>query len=239
MRHLPTVLLWFAAFTTPWVLCDDRSTAYGQAGGQITGVVLDPVREPMATVRVTAIPEAGGPIQSAVTDSSGSYRLSGLPGGTYRVDLEQDGFYRVRRHHVQVRPGEVTDVSAALRVGPLCECVTIQGAPRTPPSLVGHVVDNANRPLPYARVELGGGISQVGYTDHEGRFTIHGPLPQKWHITASDSGFAVAVHELSGWPPMPVVIRLTFTGAHELSNTEQFEPLCCGGVIGRFTIGSR
>ncbi len=70
--------------------------AYAQSSGGsgvLTGVVVDAAdKKPATDVVVTATSPALQGDQVVVTDSSGFYRIPGLPSGTYSLSFEKDGY---------------------------------------------------------------------------------------------------------------------------------------------------
>lgn len=93
------------------------SPAHAQgASGTITGTVVDPsgAATPGATVTVTS---SGNEVGRAVTDTAGAYTVPNLPAGTYRIEVQLQGFESLVRSDVQVLAGAATRVDAALVVG--------------------------------------------------------------------------------------------------------------------------
>ena len=125
------------------------------ASGQIVGRVVDANGAALPGAAVTA--EGAGRKQTVITDSSGTFVLSGLPSGPLTVTGQLSGFASVRRTVVfDQRPRQV-DMS--LPVGALTETVTVQAeAPflNARSSEVGQTfrADEA-RPLPQAKGQAG------------------------------------------------------------------------------------
>ncbi|MQA28991.1 MAG: TonB-dependent receptor [Luteitalea sp.] len=63
----------------------------------------------------------------ALTDSTGEYRLTQLPIGTYRVRYELSGFQAVQLEDVRLTLGFVASISQVLKVGALEESLTVSG----------------------------------------------------------------------------------------------------------------
>jgi hypothetical protein len=200
--------------------------------GDIVGRVVDPIGQPLPGVSVTTIPEFGGLARRAATGSDGAYRLEMLPDGTYRVDFELLGFDLIRRNGVRVRKAASTRVDASLPVSTICECVEF--VPPTPlTQRTGQVVDEADRPVPYARVEVVSPMRrEVAYADTEGRFLIRVPVDETWPLTAFDSGFHAVTQQVSGSVPELIVFRLAHAGTTGLPNHERFGRGCrCPGDL--------
>jgi hypothetical protein len=66
-------------------------------------------------------------VRTAVTDSTGQYRITELPPGAYTVTFTLSGFATVQRPDVQVSGVGVITVSADMRVGALQETITVTG----------------------------------------------------------------------------------------------------------------
>jgi len=76
--------------------------------GSISGTVSDPDASPLANVSVTAF-EGDDEITSTATEDDGTYALSGLSAGTYRVEFSASGFEDAEIADVEVVAGETTD----------------------------------------------------------------------------------------------------------------------------------
>jgi hypothetical protein len=200
--------------------------AAGAANGAIEGQIRDTIGQPLPGTTVTVIPERGGPARQTIADGEGAYRLDGLADGTYRIDFQLTGFDRTRDNHVRVRADTQTNVDATLQVSAVCECVT-SGLSITTRPQAGQVVDEANRPLPYARLEVVSSLRrETAYSDSEGRFYIRAPLEGAWPITASDSGFASVTQKISKTTSGPIVLTLRRVGTTRLPNRERFRLGC-------------
>ena len=101
------------------------ATAYAQS---IAGVVKDASGGVLPGVTV----EAASPVliektRSAVTDSTGQYRLADLPPGSYTVTFTLSGFATLKREAVEVAGNGTTTISESLRVGNVSETITVTG----------------------------------------------------------------------------------------------------------------
>ena len=196
----------------------------------IAGVPRDVIGQTLPGVTVTTIPESGGLVKRTTSGRDGAYRFEALPDGTYRVDFELLGFDLIRRNHVRVRPDTVATVDAVLPVSAICECVTV-----VPPSPLrqraGRVVDESDRPLPHAHLEVVSSIGrEVAYADDEGRFLVRAPINEMWPLTASDTGFRAVTQQLSGAVAEPIELRLAHAGTTGVPNEERLARGCrCPG----------
>jgi hypothetical protein len=196
------------------------------AAGSIGGHVRDTAGQPLPGVSVTMIPERGGSAMNTTTDREGAYRLDAVADDTYRLDFQLRGFDLIRQNHVHVRPDTHIELDASTSPASICECISSGLAGPSKP-LAGLVVDEDNRPLPHARVDI---VSpkrrETTYTDRDGRFFVHPPVDGTWPLTASDSGFAVSTQRISKRTAGPVVLRLRYVGAQSVPNIERFEFGC-------------
>ncbi len=194
--------------------------------GTVGGHVRDTVGGSLPGVSVTIVSERGGPARQTLTDGDGAYRLEGLPDQTYRIDFQLRGFDRIRQNRVRVRQDTHVEVDASLPLNAICECVW-SGLATTLQPLPGLVLDEANRPLPNARVELvTPNRRETTYTNKEGRFLVRAPLKGMWPITASEGGFRSATSRISAATVGPVVLRLRYVGTAGLPDIERVSLGC-------------
>ena len=102
--------------------------AVASAQGSITGAVRDTSGAVLPGVTI----EASSPAliertRSAVTDSSGQYRIEDLRPGSYVVTFTLAGFSTVRREGIELTGSLAALVNAELRVGALQETITVTG----------------------------------------------------------------------------------------------------------------
>ena len=207
------------------------------ASGNIVGHVTDSAGQPLPGTTVRAVPQRGGPEKRTTSDSHGEYKLEELPEDTYRVDFLLAGFGLTRRNAVQVRAGASSNVDGVLFLKPMCECVLI-ALPPAARLLAGQVVDEANRPLPGARLEIVGPLHrEASYANSEGEFYVYIPPDGTYSITASESGFRAATLLVSGTTPGPLVLRLRYAGTQGLRDTERFVECDCPKSL--FALGRR
>src|SRR5688500_7083203 len=90
------------------------------------------VRDTSGAVLPGVTVEAASPaliekVRLAVTDSSGQYRITELPPGSYALTFSPSGFSASRREGVTVSGSGVIPINADLRVGTLQETITVTG----------------------------------------------------------------------------------------------------------------
>src|SRR5262245_28209234 len=101
-------------------------TAWAQATAQMSGVVRDQSAAVLPGVEISATQTSTGVMRTTTTNETGSYLLSNLPPGPYRLEAGLPGF----RAHVQT--GIVLEVNAnvvtniVLQVGQVSEQVEVQ-----------------------------------------------------------------------------------------------------------------
>jgi hypothetical protein len=102
------------------------ASAYAQAS--ITGVVKDSSGAVLPGVTVEAAsPVLIEKVVSAVTDSSGLYRLVDLRPGVYSMTFSLPGFTTVKREGVELTGSFTATINADLKVGALAETITVTG----------------------------------------------------------------------------------------------------------------
>ena len=116
------LLLTFVCFANQHALAQfaDRAT--------ITGVVTDASGAAIPDARVTITDEQTGVKTIVGTNSAGNYSTPPLILGTYRVDIEKQGFKVFSRTGYSLTGGQTVRVDAALGVGSTTESVQVEAA---------------------------------------------------------------------------------------------------------------
>lgn len=106
-------------------------TARGQAvTGSIVGNVTDAGGAAVAGAKVTIIEVNTGITHTATANEEGGYVVPYLPPGTYKVEVEREGFKKFVRDQVLLSTGSAVRVNTALEVGSITETVEVTaGAP--------------------------------------------------------------------------------------------------------------
>ena len=102
------------------------------AGAQVLGTVAGNVKDASGAVLPGVTVEVASPaliekVRSAVTDSSGQYRVVNLPPGTYTVTFSLPGFSTVKRDALDVSVNFTSTVDAEMKVGSVEETITVTG----------------------------------------------------------------------------------------------------------------
>jgi Carboxypeptidase regulatory-like domain len=94
-------------------------------GAQIAGRVTDQSGGVIASAQVRALDASGREITRTMTDTVGAYGFSGLPDGTYQLQVEAKGFKTLVMNNAQVRSGYSSEHDVALQVGEVSQTVTV------------------------------------------------------------------------------------------------------------------
>jgi Carboxypeptidase regulatory-like domain/TonB dependent receptor len=105
------------------------SSAVAQYGASLEGTVTDKSGAVVPGATVTITDQATGVRHSTVTGEAGFYRITELPPGTYKVDVEAASFKKNSRSGVQVGSEAATAANVTLENGSANETVTVTGAP--------------------------------------------------------------------------------------------------------------
>jgi Carboxypeptidase regulatory-like domain len=102
--------------------------AHGQATAQLDGTVRDESGGVLPGVTVTVTQTDTGFTRSVVTETNGSYVLSNLPTGPYRLEVSLQGFRTYVQSGIVLQVGGMPTINVVLAVGNLQETVSVQGA---------------------------------------------------------------------------------------------------------------
>ena len=119
--------------------------AYAQATAQITGVVADEQGAVLPGVDVTAIQTDTGFKRSTVSDANGSYTLTNLPVGPYRLEAMLAGFRSFVRTGLVLQVNANPLVNVAMALGNLSETISVEAATpliETRSPSIGAVIEN-------------------------------------------------------------------------------------------------
>jgi len=122
------------------------SVAYGQSShGALAGTVTDPTGAVIPGAKVLAVDAATGTKSETVSTSSGDYRLTELPVGSYTVTTTATGFSTATATGVQVTVNSTAALNVKLTVGSQTENITVDASGlrlETETSDVGGTVSN-------------------------------------------------------------------------------------------------
>src|ERR671931_2287774 len=95
---------------------------------QLSGRVTDESSAVLPGVTVTATQTDTGFVRSGVTDDSGTYILSNLPTGPYRLEVSLQGFRTYVQTGIVLQVAAAPVINVALSVGNLQETVSVEAA---------------------------------------------------------------------------------------------------------------
>jgi Carboxypeptidase regulatory-like domain len=101
--------------------------AWGQNVGSIGGSVKDPERKAVADAKVTATNLANNDVRTTQTDGNGSYGITSLEPGTYKVEIAKDGFKTYLAQNVVVLVSTPTTLDVPLELGVATQTIIIEG----------------------------------------------------------------------------------------------------------------
>src|SRR5215472_15873233 len=114
----------FMIFSTPLM-------AQTGGTGALTGTVSDPSGGVLAGAKITAISADTGQARTATTAADGTYNLSLLPPGNYRLRIEATGFKTTEIAAVTVNVTETAVLDSTLEVGAATQTVTVESSVET------------------------------------------------------------------------------------------------------------
>src|ERR1700685_2428777 len=121
------------------------STLHAQStSASVTGRVTDPRKAVIREAQVTAINTGTGIRYQRLTNETGTYYISNLPPGRYRIEVEKLGFKAVIQSGVDLHVQDALEVNFEMMVGSASESVTVEGEELpidTESSTVGTVVE--------------------------------------------------------------------------------------------------
>ncbi len=116
-----------------------------QSTAQVSGAVTDQSGAVLPGVEVTATQTATGISRSVVTNETGSYVLTNLPVGPYRLEAGLPGFRTFAQAGIVLQVGGNPVINISLEVGQVSETVEVQADAalvETRSTGVGQVIDN-------------------------------------------------------------------------------------------------
>lgn len=213
-------------------------TPYGRITGTVTdagGAVI-----PGAAVRVVNV-ETNIAVADK-TNAQGNYDVPNLNPGMYRIEVEHEGFKLFKRGPIELRVGDVLDISVALELGARAETVTVTAeAPvlENTNADLGQVIDHRrieDLPLPGSApmylMQLTPGVISTNPP-------THGWLPQAVdslsNMAASGTRTRASEFSLDGIPNMSQGGQLSFTPPPEMVQEFRVQTAPFDASVGHFT----
>jgi hypothetical protein len=111
--------------------CVSPALAQSATTGALIGTVTDPSGATISGATVTATSLATGQQRVVTTDATGSYTLSLLPSGNYKVKFDASGFKSIEIPSVTVNVTEYDTQNIRLEIGAQTQQVTVEATVRT------------------------------------------------------------------------------------------------------------
>ena len=179
-------------------------TTFGQGGdSSLRGTIADESGAVLPGVTITATSLALISAATAVSDSSGTYRLLNLPPGDYVLESSLSGFATVRQEGIVLRAGVIFDVNVTMTISTIQETVTVTA--ETPmmeisrPSNILNVEGEFQRDVPIqARgnwsdfLEMTPGVNARPFDDGSGRMVYFGHGTEHFAHVIQIEGMAAA-----------------------------------------------
>src|SRR5579862_2375101 len=96
-------------------------------GGTLSGRVTNSTGANIPNAAVTVINLSTNTSQRVLTSSDGTFSVGGLQPGTYRVDVETEGFKRTSQGNIQLGAAAPVNVNLTLEAGNINQSVEIKG----------------------------------------------------------------------------------------------------------------
>jgi len=93
--------------------------------GAIAGVVNDPNQAVIGGVQITATNEATGEARTTQSQGNGSYTISLLPPGSYKLEFKKDGFKNAAHTALRVTVSETSRLDIQMELGTVQQEVTV------------------------------------------------------------------------------------------------------------------
>src|SRR5262245_56024032 len=102
------------------------STAWGQATAQISGTVRDQSSAVLPGVEIAAIQTETGAARTTITNETGTYVLSNLPLGPYKLEAALAGFRTFVQSGIVLQVNSTPVINPVMEVGQVSEQVEVQ-----------------------------------------------------------------------------------------------------------------
>src|SRR5436190_24278780 len=121
------------------------ATIWAQATAQISGTARDQSGAVLPGVEITATQTDSGVARNTVTNETGSYVLSNMPLGPYRLEAGLPGFLTFVQTGIVLQVNSSPVINHVLEVGQISEQVEVQANAalvETRSQGIGHIIEN-------------------------------------------------------------------------------------------------
>lgn len=183
-------------------------SAFAQAGtSTVTGVVTNPQGEVVAGANVTLTSESQNSKRTTTTSGSGSYSFNQLPPGSYKIEVEANGFKKSSAAGVRALVDTTISFDVTLEVGGVNEVVTITAgdtniAPPTDGSLGNNFQSQQIQDIPIDSRNVGDLLKLQGAVTGDG--SVAGGRSDQANITLD----GIDVNEQQTGPAFTPVLRV-------------------------------
>ncbi len=134
-----------------WVLVPASLWGQGGSTGAISGVVQDPTGAVIPKAQVLVISEDTEVTErEVVTTGAGTFSVTLLPPGNYKLQVTAPGFRKFEAHNLRVRVSETANITAQMQLGERTQSVTVEAvatpvqlsSPTMGETITAHTVDN-------------------------------------------------------------------------------------------------
>jgi hypothetical protein len=132
------------AFVAVLLICFASGAFAQSTNASVAGRITDPSNAVIVDATVAGINAETNVRHETATNSSGDYRLTNLPPGTYRIEVDKPGFKKVIKPEVILHVQDALGLDFAMMLGAVSETTTVEGgAPlvNTQSATVSTVID--------------------------------------------------------------------------------------------------
>src|SRR5687767_10046214 len=126
MNYFKSLLIALSATLLSLSICSGLATAQ-QITATISGTIVDPAGSVVAGATVTATSAETGLVKTATTNENGTYTITFLAPGVYKITVSQTGFTPVTRDNIKLEVAQTAELDISLGVASAQADVTIEG----------------------------------------------------------------------------------------------------------------
>src|SRR5882762_6323647 len=116
-----------AAIVVMFVLSLSGTLKAQNTTASVTGQIMDASKGVIADANVTLTNPSTNISYRGKTNVSGSYYVTDLPVGSYRLEVEKPGFQTVVKPDIVLHVQDVVEINFEMAVGSSAESITVQG----------------------------------------------------------------------------------------------------------------